>query len=207
MNPSSPIKISAVNWLVAVPLIVMSYHIYTFYETEPFILRIALAISFDLLVIAVFYFLKDEYISRSRKARIATWSALYLLIGFQLYVNVWAYWHLNIFRAVISGSIFPATVGLISYISMQREHEIDKELQKKQQKQQAAAKVQQADTEADWLKMSVEKPYDGVKVDKKEIIHAFSQDEGEISRDRFSGARNWRSVKRWWKKLTNGKSI
>jgi len=185
----------------------MSYHIYTFYDSEPVPIRIALALSFDLLVVAVFYFLKDEYIQRSKKAKTATWSALYMLIGFQLYVNVWAYWDLNIVRAVVSGSIFPATVGIISYISMMREYEIEKELQKKQQKQQAAAKVQQADTEADWLKMSVEKPYDGVKVDKKEIIHAFSQNEGEISRDRFSGARNWRSVKRWWKKLTNGESI
>lgn len=205
--PGANIKISSINWLVAVPLIVMSYHIYTFYESEPFILRIALALSFDLLVVAVFYFLKDDYIRRNQKARIATWAALYMLIGFQLYVNVWAYWHLNIFRALVSGSIFPATVGLISYIAMQREHELEVERQKNQKKKEAKKLIQSADTKEDWLKMSVDQPYKGLRVTKAQVIEAYSQDGSEVSRDRFSGARNWKSVKRWWNKIENGESI
>lgn len=203
----SPLKISSVNWLVAVPLIVMSYHIYTFYESEPPVLRISLAISFDLLVIAVFYFLKDEYIRRSARARKATWATLYLLIGFQLYVNVWAYWHLSLFRAIMSGSIFPFTVGLISYISMLREKEIEADREQQQKKESAKKLIQTASTEADWQLMAADQTWKDMRVTKTDVVNAFSQSGEEVSRDRFSGARNWRSVKRWWTKLKKGESL
>ena len=205
--PQNPLKISTVNWLVAVPLLVMSYHIYTFYDSEPLPLRIALAISFDLLVISVFYFLKDEYIRRSKRAMQTTWAALYVLIGFQLYVNVWAYWDLSLVRALVSGAIFPLTVGLISYISMLREEQIEDEKQKQQARKEAVKKIQSADTEADWQIMAVEQPFKDMKITKQQVVNAFAQDPGEVSRDRFSGARNWRSVKRWWNKLNKGETL
>lgn len=188
------LTVSNINYLVAVPLIVMSYHVYEFFGTEPFLIRLALAVSFDLLVVAVFYFLKDPYIKSNKSARQMTWIALYSLIGFQLYVNVWAYWDLHWFRAIISGSIFPASVGLISYISMMREEKREKVVEKKQVKQQVQKKIEATGSPA-------EINWSGKLATKEAVIEAYSQG---LTVDAFSGSRNLKSVKRWMQKLDNG---
>jgi len=77
---------------------------------------------------------------------------------------------------------------------------------KEQKEQQARDKVLKADEESDWLIMATERPYEDVKIEKTWVIEAFTQDGGDISMNRFSGARNWRSVKRWWKKIEKGES-
>lgn len=204
---SQSIKPSAINWLIAVPLMVMSYHIYLFYESEPAVIRVALALSFDLLVVVVFYFLKDEHIAGSTQARRVTWWTLWVMIAFQLYVNVWAYWDLGWLRGFVSGAIFPAVVGLVSYVSMLREKELER-------KRRLAAGRAERDEEAfgivdaaDLALLAEERPFEGERLDKALVIRAYKEDQSELSRDRFLGASNWRSVKRWWDKLNEGERL
>lgn len=202
----NPLKISSVNWLIAIPLVVMSYHIYEFFETEPLIIRIGLALSFDLLVVAVFYLLKDQAIKQSEKARRWTWISLYVMIVFQLYVNVWAYWELNTARALVSGAIFPAVVGLISYVSMLREDILEQQRREAREQAEKEQRAFDAEGTAELALVAEERPFQDCKVDKELVIKAFADDQSEVSRDRFRGASNWRSVRRWWKKLTNGET-
>lgn len=193
----SNLTISKMNYLVSVPLLVMSYHVFEFYATEPLVVRIALALSFDLLVVAVFYLLKDPYIKSNKQARQMTWIALYSLIGFQLYVNIWAYWDLSFLRAIVSGSIFPISVGLISYIAMMREEKREKVVEKKQVKQQVQKKLATAESPADLN-------WSGKLATKEAVRDAF--DKG-LTVEAFSGSRNLKSVKRWMKKLGQGEEI
>ena len=190
-------NISNINYLVIVPLIVMSYHVYEFFSTEPLLIRISLAISFDLLVVAVFYLLKDDYIARTKSARQMTWAALYTLIGFQLYVNVWAYSDLHWLRAGISGSIFPAVVGLISYISVMRESKAEKVQQKKQKQKKQQKALEEAGS-------VIEVSWSGKLVKKEHVRDAYKKG---LSVETFSGCRNLKSVKRWMNKLKDGEEL
>jgi len=186
-------KISSINTIVAVPLIVMSYHMYGFFAGDPAVLRFALAASFDLMVVAVFYLLKDEHIKKNKRALQMTWIALYVLIAFQLYVNVWAYWELNYFRAFMSGSILPISVGLITYISMMREEH------QEEAKRKRALKKQSLQLESSSLEQSKD-AWEGERVSKQEARSAFLADTGEENKRQFSKASNYRSVTRWWQK-------
>lgn len=187
---------------------VMSYHIYTFYETEPQVVRIALALSFDLLVVVVFYLLKDRHIAAQKRARSITWATLYVLIVFQLFVNIWAYWHeMAPLRATVSGGIFPLTVALISYISMLREKHIEQERREQERQRQMEEKVLEADSITELAELAEERPFEDKEVPKELVIQAFDQDPSEASHKRFLGCTNRRQVLRWWKKLTKGELI
>lgn len=196
-------QINTLNYITAVPLIVMSYHIYKFYETEPVIIRIALAVSFDLMVVVCFYLLKDEYLSRIAKARKATWAVLLVLITFQLYVNIWAYWDLHPFRAILSGSIFPVVVGLISYISSLRQHQQEKIESKKKPVPRTQPSASAATKTASSNVSDSPNQWKGLRVEKDVVASAFKRFE---SIEQFRGASNWRSVKRWWERLAQGET-
>lgn len=198
-----PKTLHNINYLVAVPLIVMSYHIYNFYETEPMPVRIALALSFDLMVVVCFYLLKDPVIAKLKHAKKATWSALLVLISFQLYVNIWAYWDLHWFRAIISGSILPVSVAFITYISMLREQQHDIVEAKEIRKKESVQKIEQLDGSTDMKLLAVQHPFEGVQVSKEEVIKAFQKDSKTAS-DLFLKCKNRRSVLRWLKKLEKG---
>ncbi|MEQ9393273.1 MAG: hypothetical protein RLO03_13805 [Balneola sp.] len=201
-----PKKLQNINYLVAVPLIVMSYHIFNFYETEPTLVRISLALSFDLMVVVCFYLLKDPMIAKLKHAKKATWIALLVLISFQLYVNVWAYWELHWFRAVLSGSILPVSVAFITYISMLREQQAEIKEAKDEKRQQAQEKIQEIfETEAGLKEIAGEYPFEDVKVEKPEVIKAFNKDP-ETASDLFLRCDNRRSVLRWLKKLEKGET-
>tara|TARA_Y100001935_G_scaffold253785_1_gene260965 strand:- start:167798 stop:168394 length:597 start_codon:yes stop_codon:yes gene_type:complete len=191
-------NINALTYFTAVPLLVMSYHIFNFFETEPVIIRIGLALSFDVLVVISFYLLKDEYLIRQKKAKKAIWAVLMVLISFQLYVNIWAYWDLHPLRAILSGSIFPLVVGLLSYIGTLRQYQeekIEARQQKKRRQQPTPAPSSTAGSGVN------ERPYAGDLVEKEVVITAHA---AGSSIELFKGAKNWRSVKRWYKKLNNG---
>lgn len=201
---TNPLSRQGINLLILVPLLVMSYHIYEFFDSVPWLFRIGLAVSFDLLVIVVFQQLKDRHIQASAHARRVTWATLYVMIGFQLYVNIWAFWHLDPARAVASGVIFPLIVGLISYINMLRDQAIQDERRQLAARDAAEQKALGAESTTELALLAEQRPFEGEHVEKALVIKAFAEDESELSRQRFSGAKNWRSVKRWWKKLTNG---
>lgn len=201
---TNPLSRQGINVLILVPLLVMSYHIWEFFSTVPPVFRIGLAVSFDLLVIVVFQQLKDRYIQASDHARRVTWATLYVMIGFQLYVNIWAFWHLAPARAVASGVIFPLIVGLISYINMLRDQAIQEERRQLAAREETEQKVLGAESPAELALLSEQRPFEGEKVDKALVIKAYAEDQSELSMQRFAGAKNWRSVKRWWEKLTNG---
>jgi hypothetical protein len=198
--------INTLNYIIAVPLIVMSYHIYNFYETEPVLVRIALALSFDLMVVVCFYLLKDELIAKRKQARQATWGVLILLIAFQLYVNVWAYWDLHWFRAFLSGGIFPLTVAMVSYIGMLREQEHEKKEEKAQAKAEVQSKIAELQSPTNVKLIAAEQPWKNELVDKTDVIKAFADSPETETMEVFRGARNWKSVKRWWKKLQAGET-
>lgn len=200
-------KVSNLNYLVAVPLIVMSYHIFNFYETEPWVIRLGLAVSFDIMVVACFYLLKDEFIMKVKSARQVTWTTLVILIGFQLYVNIWAYADLHWFRAVLSGAIFPLVVGLISYIAMMREKVVETEEAQEKKQKEVVAKIEEADSAAELLLIAEERPYRGKRVDKADVIRAYSKNNNiDQVREIFLGATNMKSVDRWLDKLNNGEA-
>jgi hypothetical protein len=156
----------------------MSYHIYKFYETEPVIIRIALAVSFDLMVVVCFYLLKDEFLAKIKKARQATWTVLLVLIVFQLYVNIWAYWDLHPFRAILSGSIFPVVVGLISYISSLRQHQQEKkETKKKFVPRSQASADSVAQTETSSTPTTPPNTWKGLRVEKDKVRSVFNSQE------------------------------
>jgi hypothetical protein len=198
-----PKKLQNLNYLVAVPLIVMSYHIFNFYETEPTLVRISLALSFDLMVVVCFYLLKDPMIAKLKHAKKATWIALLVLISFQLYVNVWAYWELHWFRAVLSGSILPVSVAFITYISMLREQQAEIKEAKEIKKLEAVEKIDEISDSTDMQVLASEYPFEGVKVSKADVIKAFKKDPKTAS-DLFLRCANRRSVLRWLKKLEKG---
>ena len=187
---------------MAVPLVVMSVHLYQFFETDHWLVRLALSASFDVLVVALFYFLKDEHIKKNKTALKMTWSALFVLIGFQVYVNVWAYWELNWFRALVSGSIFPVLVGMISYIGMMREERVEKAVQVKSKQKERALSVQSArnsENSETERALSVPKTVKAVEntsrlASKEAVIAAVKSGRGI---EEFRGCSNWRSVKRW----------
>lgn len=198
-------QISNLNYLVAVPLFVMSYHIFNFYETEPWVIRLGLALSFDIMVVACFYLLKDEFISKVKIARQVTWATLVILIVFQLYVNIWAYSDLHPFRAVLSGSIFPLVVGLISYIAMIREKTLEKEVAAEQKQQEVVSKIAEAESAAELLLIAEQRPFRDKRVDKTEVIRAYSKNDNiDQVREIFLGSTNMKSVDRWLGKLDNG---
>lgn len=200
-------KISNLNYIIAVPLVVMSYHIFHFYETEPWPIRLGLAISFDLMVVLVFYLLKDEYINRVKRARQVTWATLMVLIGFQLYVNIWAYWELSLFRALVSGGIFPLTVGLITYIGMVREQQAEMDRAQENKKKKALNSLAKAETPEEITKIASERPYRDKRVDKADVITAYERNPAiDETRELFLGSTNMKSVDRWLNKLDNGKT-
>ena len=198
-----PKKLQNINYLVAVPLIVMSYHIFNFYETEPTLVRISLALSFDLMVVVCFYLLKDPMIAKLKHAKKATWIALLVLISFQLYVNVWAYWELHWFRAVLSGSILPVSVAFITYISMLREQQAEIKEAKETKKQEAVEKIDEISGAIDMKALASEYPFEGMHVSKSEVIKAFNKDP-KNGLDLFIRSKNRRSTQRWWEKLKEG---
>lgn len=197
-------QISNLNYLVAVPLIVMSYHIFNFYETEPWVIRLGLAASFDVMVVVCFYLLKDEFISKVKVARQVTWATLVILILFQLYVNIWAYTDLHWFRALISGSIFPLVVGLISYIAMIREKTLESVQAKEQEKKAVIAKIQEAGSIAELAMIAEDRPYKDDTVPKPDVIRAYANasengekpkiNKGSPLRDMFLGSTNMQSI-------------
>lgn len=199
-----PLSRQGINLLILVPLLVMSYHIWEFFSTVPALFRVGLAVSFDLLVIVVFQQLKDRHIQANDHARRVTWATLYIMIGFQLYVNIWAFWELDPARAVASGVIFPLIVGMISYINMLRDQAIQAERRQQQARAETEQKVLGAESAAELALLADQRPFEGQKVDKALVIKAYAEDPTELSMQRFAGAKNWRSVKRWWEKLTNG---
>ncbi|MEP2447553.1 MAG: hypothetical protein ABJI69_10015 [Balneola sp.] len=198
-----PKKLQNINYLVAVPLIVMSYHIFNFYETEPTLVRISLALSFDLMVVVCFYLLKDPMIAKLKHAKKATWIALLVLISFQLYVNVWAYWELHWFRAVLSGSILPVSVAFITYISMLREQQAEIKEAKETKKQEAVEKIDEISGAIDMKALASEYPFEGIQVSKAEVIKAFKK-EPKTAKDLFLRCKNRRTVLRWFEDLEKG---
>jgi len=208
-------QISNLNYLVAVPLFVMSYHIFNFYETEPWVIRLGLAASFDVMVVVCFYLLKDEFISKVKIARQVTWATLVILIGFQLYVNIWAYADLHWFRALISGSIFPLVVGLISYIAMIREKTLETEVAQQQKKQSVLKQLESVRDPAMIAALAEDRPYRDKRVDKTEVIKAYHNAKTETNpkpniygplREIFLGSTNMKSVDRWLEKLDEGQA-
>lgn len=185
----------------------MSYHIYGFYSSEPGVVRVMLAISFDIMVVVCFYLLKDPLISKLSRAKRATWCVLMVLIVFQLYVNIWAYWHEGWGKAIIQGSIFPITVALISYIGMLRQQQAEKLEAKEADQQQATTKIQQIASPVDAAELANEKPWKDKRVPKSAVIEAYKQLPTEAGKEVFRGASNWRSVGRWWGKLKKGETI
>jgi len=201
-----PQQLININYLVAVPLIVMSYHIFNFYESEPALVRVGLALSFDLMVVLCFYQLKNPAIANHKLAKQATWCTLLVLIAFQMYVNIWAYWELHWFRAIVSGMILPVTVAMVTFVSMLRDQQTELAQEKEHQKQQAREKIKQIYMEESGLQeLASERPFKDVKVTKPEVIDAFNTDP-ENGRDLFLGCANMRSVRRWWKKLEAGET-
>jgi len=200
--------ISTINYLIAVPLIVMSYHIYNFYETEPVVIRVGLAVSFDLMVVICFYLLKDRYIAASRQARMVTWATLMVLVLFQLYVNVWAYAHLHWLRAAISGGIFPLVVALVSYIGMLREKHADLEAAAKRKEEREASRLDRMSTATELLALATGRPYADRRVEKADVIKAYGiHDNITQTRELFLGSTNMKSVDRWLEKLNNGEAL
>lgn len=206
-------KSKLVNYLIAVPLIVMSYHIFNFYESEPWIIRLGLAASFDVMVVVSFYLLKDEHINKVKRARQVTWATLMVLIGFQLYVNIWAYWELSAFRAIVSGAIFPLVVGMISYIGMIREQQAEK-VEADERKKREALKalrsnpepgIEETHSRASVRGLADERPFKGKRVEKADVISAWNANQNaEDVKQVFLGSSNMRSVYRWLNKLENG---
>lgn len=201
-------KISTVNYIIAVPLVVMSYHIYNFYQTEPWLIRLGLAISFDLMVVVCFYLLKDPYINKLKRARQVTWAALMVLISFQLYVNIWAYWELSLPRALVSGGIFPLTVGLITYIGMIREQQAEVEEEAISKKKKALRVLEEASTPEEIAEIAKDRPFRDKLADKHEdVIPAWNRNPNiDQVREIFIGARNMKSVDRWLYKLASGET-
>ncbi len=191
-----------INYLIAVPLIVMSYHIYSFYETEPILTRIALAISFDVMVVVCFYLLKDPWIKRNKTGMRVTWGVLLVLISFQLYVNVWAFWELHWARAFISGSIFPITVACLSFIGMLREQGQEKTTTRKPKPATQLTTAPQKQLPG----RGQDRPWKDKNVPKEAVIKAWGETPSLDVLERFRGARNWKSVKNWVGKLNQGET-
>lgn len=178
-------KANPVMLFIAVPLVVMSFHVFMFFETDPIIVRVGLAVSFDVLIIVLFHLIEDELIKKKKQAIRACWMCISVLIAFQLYVNIWVYWEeVTPVRAIVSGSIFPLLVGPISYIASLRAMEMQKKTNRTVRK--ASAPQPQK-----------EQPWKDVNVPREEVEKA-------TNIETFKGARNWKSVKRWFEE--KGKS-
>lgn len=181
-------RANGLTLLVAVPLIVMSYHVYQFFETDPFIVRIGLAISFDILIVVLFFLINDDLIKKNKQAIRTCWICISVLIGFQLYVNTWVYWgDVSAVRALVSGAIFPLLVAPISYIaSLRKSEEMKVEKRQRQRTHKAALpKIKNVEPAPDQIWKDQNVP--------RELVEA------SASIEPFRGARNWRSVKRWHK--------
>lgn len=176
-------RVNPVSALAIVPLVVMSWHVFEFYDSDPLPVRIGLALSFDLLLVVLFVLMTDEHIKRSAKARATAWLCVGVLITFQLYVNVWTYWQVvEPARAVVSGTIFPLLVGAISWLASLRQMEINRVAARKP-RPEVSGRPQS-------------KPVDFVGVlATRDMVHAHLASGGEL--DDFRRSRNWKSVKRW----------
>ncbi len=87
---------------------------------------------------------------------------------------------------------------------MLREQQAEIKEAKDEKRQQAQEKIQEIfETEAGLKEIAGEYPFEGVKVDKPEVIKAFNKDP-ETASDLFLRCDNRRSVLRWLKKLEKG---
>lgn len=198
---------TGISALVAIPLIVMSYHVFQFFESDPLIVRIGLALSFDILIVVLFMLINDDLIRKNARAILTCWICIGVLIVFQLYVNIWVYWQeVGMVRAIISGAIFPLLVAPISYLASLRKVEEQKEEEREErraareaEKQEKAMRRSDRRNEAVLTQRPAEAkqaaavPAAGWKgrTVPREIVEAADDIET------FRGARNWRSVKRW----------
>ena len=189
-------KANGVMLFAAIPLIVMSYHVFQFFEHDPFAVRLGLAVSFDVLIIVLFVLINDDYIKKNKSAIRACWTCIAALIAFQLYVNTWVYWgEVHPLRAIVSGSIFPLLVAPIAYISSLRAVEQEKREQQRQKRQERKEKpVVAAIANGQQVEHT---GWKDINVPKDTVLKAASNGE---TIDQFRGARNWKSVKRWFNK-------
>lgn len=198
-------SVTGISALVAIPLIVMSYHVFQFFESDPLIVRIGLAVSFDILIVVLFYLINDDLIRKNARAIATCWVCIAVLIIFQLYVNIWVYWQeVTPVRAIISGAIFPLLVAPISYLSSLRKAEEEKEAEKEARRLEREAAAQAAQ-EAKAMRRNDAKVEAVVRQKAEEAAAADWKDklvpreavEAADDIEQFRGCRNWKSVKRW----------
>lgn len=184
-------NVSPMNLLIAIPLVVMSWHVFTFFESDPLIVRIGLAVSFDILIVVLFVLLNDDLIRANKQATRITWLCIAVLIGFQLYVNVWVYWQeVTPVRALVSGMIFPLIVAPMSYLaSLRKKQEAVVELKQEKKKERQELKAVIASGYPD------PEQFEGKLITKDQVKLAR---QNGTSIETFKKARNWKSVKRWW---------
>jgi hypothetical protein len=188
-------SISGMTLLIAIPLIVMSWHVFTFFESDPLIVRVGLAISFDILIVVLFVLLNDDLIRANQTATRITWLCIAVLISFQLYVNVWVYWqHVTPVRAIVSGMIFPLIVAPISYLASLRKKQ-EAVLEQREEKRKQREEIKQEIKEVIASGSPDPDAFEGQLISKDQVELARKNG---TSIETFKKARNWKSVKRWW---------
>lgn len=164
-------NLSSPKTLVAILMLTMSYHVFVFFDSEPFLIRLLLAVTFE--VLSIFFF--SLVTTKKKKLRKVVWYALGTLFSFQLYVNCFVLWDWSqIAKSLASGSIFPIMFGFAVYV-IATEEDLPLKVVSAPEPQQIT---------------------DAGKVTKEEVLAAkIAGREVTI----FKDASNYRSVRRWWK--------
>lgn len=177
--------------MISAPLLVMSFHIYEIYQSDHWLVRIMLAIGFDLIVIALYRYLDDRSIKRDVWAYRVLWTAIMLVAVFQMIVNIYAYWSVDgMVLAIVKGGVFPLLVNMVAFVDARKtNYEVQVE-----ERQQARQNAQHLVLAANRYNVPADESFRGVNVSKGEF-EAFLKAGKKL--EEFRLASNWKSLKRW----------
>jgi uncharacterized BrkB/YihY/UPF0761 family membrane protein len=184
-------KLSGMTLVISAPLLVMSFHIYEIYQSDHWLVRIMLAIGFDLIVIALYRYLDNRSIKRDVWAYRVLWSAILLVAVFQMIVNIYAYWFVDgAVLAVVKGGIFPLLVNMVAFVDARKvnyEIQIEERIQARQNAQNSPSSVLR-------FRLPADETFRQVNLTKAEFESLIKAGR---HLDELRLARNWKSLKRW----------
>lgn len=185
-------RISGMTMIISSPLVVMSYHIYAIYSTDHEIIRLSLAIGFDLIVIALYRYLNNKYIKKDALAYGVLWGAIGIMAAFQAFVNVYAYLAIDGFLlALFKGGIFPTLVNMLAFVDSRMTNKTDDAVSKQTERLQRQQIQPIAEIK---YKLPADESFRRKLITRSEFEDLISSGK-KIEELRL--ASNWKSIKRW----------
>lgn len=109
---------SSLNLLLIAPMAVMAVHLADYYQTDNIIVRWTLAISFDLIAVVLFNYLTNgKQMRKSPRFKKGVLTGITLVLVYQLFINIRAYWMTDGIEAILKGGIFPVLVAVLAYLA------------------------------------------------------------------------------------------